>query len=112
MPALADEASGLDLMGDDDVVSTMTTTAAAGAAEPTVNIPLYIAGVFAVLAVAWFVNAQLARRCARPEPARTPTPPGKMLNRMTLGSLPNDVDTDLDPAGGLGLKLIDESKAD
>lgn len=113
MPAFNDDASGLDGLGDDEtLVSTVTTTAEPGSAESDGSITLYIVGLLVVLCLLWAINIQIGRRCTRHEPSKSQTPPGQMLNKMTLGSLPNDVDTDLEPQDTLGLRLIDETKAD
>jgi len=103
MPALEDDTSGY--AETDDGAET----------EGHSTVALYVAGFVVVLLVLWFVDVQTRRRCRRSVPNRPSTPPGTMLNSMTLAALPNDIDTDIgaiSDSNSLGLRLIDESKAD
>ena len=103
MPALDDDTSGY--AETDDGAET----------EGHSSVTLYVAGFVVVLLVLWAIDHYILKRRRRSVPNRPSTPPGTMLNSMTLAALPNDIDTELGAipdSNSLGVRLIDESKAD
>ena len=72
------------------------------------NWAIYLGVILGVVVLFYIIEPRLTAYCRKRPPRQESSPIG-VLDRMTLGSLPNDEDSATD---GLELSLIEEGKMD
>lgn len=72
------------------------------------NWAIYLGVILAVVILFYFIEPKVSASCKKTSAPNRMQPLG-VLNKMTLGSLPNDEDSATD---GLELSLIEEGKMD